>query len=301
MRGVRFLKLVLILSVFAFVLSCGQSNDPNLLSNNRGVHSDPVYSPDGKYIAYVFRRDAYVIDANGNSRQKITGGFFSKESVDVITWISNEQLAYINDEGDNDKLYVYNLVSNTKNLIYSWPNPVYYMNWNPKNDNLIALVMNQSEDQLNPSIGSIYILNTDTGESFPVSGNYDIGKAEWTSTGEEVISIHDGQLFKLNIKTKEIEEHPFHKGQIRNFSIVGEKILYNRLPSVHNNYQEGIYITSIDFSDPVEVWNDSVVEFDWSPNGNEIVYTTVGVPGKNQLKKVDLQTWVDSMGKQSKQ
>jgi len=123
---------------------------------------------------------------------------------------------------------------------------------------------------------------------------YEVGKrvdsVKWYSSENKLAFITiegtSTTLQTLELDTESIEVLPVDEGNIISFtfSVDGKSILYHRSASRENGYARGMFIVSTDLSGaPIKITDIVMVNFSWSSDGRNIVYSTVGAPGNNEL------------------
>jgi len=265
--------------------------------NRNGHYKNPAYSPDGTKIAYLLNEQVIIADKEGLNRKRVTGGLFSEGRVEDLAWLPDGKLAYVKvSQGDKPMqpkidLVLYNPRTGKSKLIKEDLGPTSSLTWNLRSANVGSWIMSSSKDTSNPGRRQIYLYNmkTDDLELVP-KDTYedDFEEVRWFPDGKKLAYIQKGTLFALDLGTGSTIMNRNDQENISNFAISpdGQWILYRRLPDRSNDYKEGVYVISSDFSKSPSLLTKEIhmVTFDWSPNGKSIVYTTVGKPGKNGLK-----------------
>jgi dipeptidyl aminopeptidase/acylaminoacyl peptidase len=290
------LSMIVVISICLLTSCSDHSNtadDPLLIGKSAGHYISPKYSPDGQHIAYLFNDQLYVVDAKGRHKKKLTGSFFnSSTSVSAVSWISDEQLAYVETK-DNDTtpivtLRKYDFSTGEKSLIKSGLHSSDNISWNPTNKNQAAIVMDTSESVLDPGYRLVYLLDLVNSKLEMIQGlpqDVHITQSLWFPDGRNLAIVQEkGDLIEIDTKTNKIT--PFKQDSVASLSFCnGDKFIYRVVPNRTNGYIGGINIGSSDFQSASEKFIDfDMSSFDCSPDGKTIVYTTVGKPGKNQLK-----------------
>jgi len=111
--------------IYLYDISVGK--ETNLTENNKGYDQNPVFSPDGNYMAYVsMEHDGYEADKNRlmllNLKTKLTIDLTTNfdQVTDVITWATDSKTMYIISETQaTNQIYAYNIAkSNFEQLTH---------------------------------------------------------------------------------------------------------------------------------------------------------------------------------------
>lgn len=288
-------SLIVLASVLVLGGGCGRQTDPTLVGNAGGFYGTVRWSPDGKWIGFLYNREVWVSDTRGKHARRLTSSFWSKDSItaNVLTWTPDSRLVYAvshtSDFTANVTLYARSPATGGVDTLYSGLNPVSSVLWNPESSSLAAVISSASSDLTKPGTRQLLRLDMDKRELTPilsVSANATVEAARWFPDGKRLAFV---QRHTINVAGAEggVSTCHYDSGNVGSGAISpdGKWILYRRIPTSSNSYRGSMWIMLADCSEePTHLSDIDMVEFDWSPDGSSVIYTTVGEPGRNQMR-----------------
>lgn len=285
------------LATLLILFGCGSNTDPALLGSKSGHYDFPTWSRDGKRLAFTLKEDLWLSNADGRSATRITGGFLGTDSlVKTASWLPDGRIAYVEStKGEkgylpHNTLVIYDPATKKRTVARDNLNPTYDLAWHPSSPDTALLVMNLSPDVRFPGKTAVFELDVKAGtlnQIQAISPHGELSAARWLADGEQIAYVLDNTLYVLDRTTGTIQSSPFDTKAIGHVSVSPDrkKIAYRRYAKRDNGWTSGTYIVSSDFSGPpTQISKEEMVRMVWSPDGKQLIYTTVGSPGKNELR-----------------
>jgi Tol biopolymer transport system component len=279
------------------LIGCGSPSDPTLLGDRSGRYDFPAWSMDGKRLAFTLQEDLWISSANGAGATRITGGLLGTGSrVKAAAWAPDGRIAYVESrEGAKPNLIRNALVlcdpaTGAKTVVHEDLGPVYDLSWHPSAPDKALMVMNLSSDVRNPGGHAVYELDARTGALIQleaISAHRELSSARWLADGEQIAYVVDNTLYVLDMAMGSTQQSPYDAKAIGQIAVTpdGSQIAYRRYAKRDNEWISGTYVVARDFSrPPALISGEEMVRMDWSPDRKQLIYTTVGSPGKNQLR-----------------
>ncbi|HKV34693.1 MAG TPA: winged helix-turn-helix domain-containing protein [Pyrinomonadaceae bacterium] len=162
------------------------------LSNNSAIESRPVWSPDGRRIAFASNRDGmneiYVMDADGSNAKRLTNNL--TEDVNPMWSPDGHRILFDTERDGNGEIYVMdadggNQTRLTRNNAFDGT-----ATWSP-DGNLIAFASNRDTGPpYNPYNLDIYVMNADGSNVRRIVDDpeYDVSP-QWSPDGRKIVFV----------------------------------------------------------------------------------------------------------------
>lgn len=299
MKHGRFLGVA---AVCASLLACGCRSDPSVLGNERGAYDQVRWSFDGEWIAYRRRDQVWLIKPTGGRAHPITSPREKYPgAAEALAWLPDGKLAFadLRDVGSWDtpevSLYAYDPVSKKTVLLKSGLNPVYAVRWNPRDPAQALLRMDTNPKLGGPGVAGVYLLDTTTGALTRLPGanpEQHVEALDWLPSGRGIVFVQDSRLYAQQLPGGQPVRCQVEAGPVAEIAVSkdGKWLAYRLSGTPANGYHGAMFAIPSDCSSgaPVPLAVDDMPSFDWSPDGRRLAYTTVGVPGRNLVRVVDV-------------
>jgi TolB protein len=158
------------------------------LSNNDYCDRNPVWSPDGKRIAFVSDRDGdwnvYVMDADGGNQRRLTDDP-GQDSQPV--WSSNgKRIAFCRDMGDDVDLLVINADGTDEKVVVRYLDDVWDPAWSPDGGRIACIGVDS------PNENALLVVDLATGKVKKVLRMASLRGPAWSADGKHVAGVHGG-------------------------------------------------------------------------------------------------------------
>ena len=162
------------------------------LTNNSAIESRPVWSPDGRKIAFASNRDGmneiYVMDADGSNAKRLTNNL--TEDVNPMWSPDGQKILFDTERDGNTEIYVMdaeggNQTRLTRNNAFDGT-----ATWSP-DGNLIAFASNRDTGPpYNPYNLDIYVMNADGSNIRRIVDDpeYDVSP-QWSPDGRKIVFV----------------------------------------------------------------------------------------------------------------
>lgn len=180
-------------------------SDPVPLTDNNVDDMSPVWSPDGRRIAFVSRRDGnreiYVMNASGNGQLNLTRNATADWTP---AWSPDgERLAFASFRDGNWEIYVMDADGGNQRRLTRNNAADYSPTWSPNGERL-AFVSDRDESL------NIYIMNADGSEQRRLTEHEATDRAPaWSPQGDRILweSYRDGnmEIYAINVDGTELE------------------------------------------------------------------------------------------------
>jgi Tol biopolymer transport system component len=245
----------------------------------------PVYSPDGKKIAYnadlnpegaSTNVDIYLANADGTNPTRLTN---HKAYDGFPSWSPDgKKLAFVSLRDGNPQLYVMDADGTNQRRLTNNQSHNAFPSWSPDGAKIVYQSDLDGKDQ-------IYVINVDgTNPTRLTNDAQDDFRPEWSPDGKQIAftSTSDGnndtQIYIMNADGTNPTRLTQGKGEnwFPVWSPDSHHLLYLHMEG--NNHD--IYLIGLNGGDPLDLTNFPpgwfADCFSWSPDGNRIVYSAVG-------------------------
>lgn len=229
------MKIKFFLLLFTLIIKVG--GEPTNLTNNSAGDFEPMWSPDGKKIAFYSDRNPVekckykilIMDADGSNQKELPNTDCDFRPV----WSPDgKKLAFDSGRDGNHEIYTINIDGTDLRRLTNSPNYDSSPRWSPDGKKIVYFSGSTEKDYGN---SEIYIMNTD-------------------GTGKENLTIKEGS-----------DTYPF-------FSPDGKKIAFTS----YRDGNAEIYVMDADGSNQQRLTNNSARDDNarWSPDGKQIGFGT---------------------------
>lgn len=284
-----------------------------------GVYDYPRWSPDGKYISFVFDGtgdwgpNVWIMNANGSTWRRLTKNTYWQAKVlkkhtydpDLPEWRNEREITYEQDEKTPDAplgasrvaFYRIDIRGRSPQLFAKGFSFLPFdLSWHPDGDRA-AITFSRWNPYSKQNGTDIFLFDQKTGKRKLFI--QDAGDSRWSSDGtrlayfQDLIQTTDNTKSQLRVRdvpmgrTRTLWQAPTGSaGEFLTWSPDGRWLAFRK-----GHYAKGfvIYIIPSDGSGPpVKIIEGPVVRLDWSPRGDKFVLTSIGVPGRNSMFLVEV-------------
>lgn len=247
-----------------------------------GVYALPTWSPDGRFLAFLFRKpgqdhDLWIFDTESSVFKQFQDKV-RVSSTDGLAWQSNTTLGFIRDF--KNQLYLFDTEEFQTQFVADLGQPeLAGFSFNPIHPEEVTFA--GEEYKIEGRLADLYTFNLETLEVKPLTQTPDIIEESplWSHNGENLAFRNDKGLVirKLDGSESLIPDIYVNFGQYT-WSPDDSRILFR------GTYREpGLYLLDLETKQTKLVLDEAVAYVSWSPDGKSVAYVTVGVPGRNEL------------------
>jgi len=158
------------------------------LSKNEHCDRNPVWSPDGKSIAFLSDRDGdwnvYVMDRDGKNQRRISDDP-GRDSQPV--WSPDGKwIAFCRDMGDDVDLFVVNSDGSNERVVVRHHDDVWDPAWSPDGSRIACIGVD------NPNQNALLVADLETGKVKKVLKMVSLSGPAWSRDGKHVAGVHGG-------------------------------------------------------------------------------------------------------------
>lgn len=259
------------------------------LTNHPADDVSPVWSPDGRRIAFVSERDSggiYIMDAEGGGLTFLTGGRNPTWSPD------GNRIAFVSNQDYNAEIFVINVDGSAETRLTNRPTDDTHPVWSP-DGKYIAFESEESNKN-----DEIYVMNADGKEIINLTNNpsHDT-RPSWSPDGKQIAFSSDrdnrAQVFVTNVDGSGLTLFGEWGSYEPHWSPDGQRIAFG--------YTQDVYVKNADGSGQIQVTNNPGYDApcSWSPDNQRIAFVSdisrdgdytffvINIDGSGQTKLAD--------------
>lgn len=275
-----------------------------LTDNVKGERS-PVWSPDRKYIAFIWLGDGqiHIMDSNGKGNRSLTNGF--REIISPVWSPDGRRIAFIARENSNSMVWIINtdgtgLKNLSDNNTYST-----YPAWSPDGKKIAFVSGTVAGNRVTNN--GIVVIDLDGGDVKRLTPNViNPSHPVWSPDGKKILfQVYNGSdptysisdpLYSIYIvnpdgtgltdltKTLGFGYHPVWSPDGKKIAFLSDKKTLGFDPDQYVTY--GLYVMNTDGSGVLKISDSSGYYPSWSPDSKAIAFISE-TSGKLQLYRVN--------------